>query len=73
MKNKIAKDYRSDTSNENIEKSQQAIKFFEVLLSKTVIQQCSSNLWNLKSLLNLFSLRKKIRKFSFSIKYFVCY
>ena len=34
MKNKIAKDRRSDVSNENIEENQQAIKFFKTLSSK---------------------------------------
>ena len=38
MKNKIAKNRRSNALNENIEKSQQAIKFFKVLLFKIVIQ-----------------------------------
>ena len=44
MKNKIAKDCKSSASNENIEESQQRIKFFEVLLSKIVIQRRSSSL-----------------------------
>ena len=44
MKNKIAKNRKSNASNEDIEKNQQAIKFFKVLLSKIVIQRRSSNL-----------------------------
>ena len=38
MKNKIVKDRKSDMLNENIEESQQTIKFFEVLLSKIIIR-----------------------------------
>ena len=38
MKNRIAKDRRSDVLNENIEKNQQIIKFLKVLLLKIVIQ-----------------------------------
>ena len=37
MKNRIAKDCKSNTLNENIEKSQQVTKFFEILLSKIAI------------------------------------
>ena len=44
MKNRIAKDRKSNASNENIKENQQAMKFFEVLLSKIVIQQCSNSL-----------------------------
>ena len=38
MKNKIARHCKSNALNENIEESQQAIKSFEILLSKIVIQ-----------------------------------
>ena len=73
IKNRIARDRKSNVSNENITKNQQAIKFFKVLLLKIIIQRCLNSLWNLKSLLNLFPLRKEIRKSSFPIKYFARY
>ena len=62
MKNKIARDRRSNALNENIKKSQQAIKFFEILLSKIFIRQRLNSLWNLKSLFSLPPLREEIRK-----------
>ena len=44
MKNGITKNRRLNASNENIEESQQVIKFFEVLLSKIIIRRSSNNL-----------------------------
>ena len=37
MKNRIARNCKSDISSENTEESQQAIKFFKILLSKIII------------------------------------
>ena len=44
MKNNIARNRKLDVSKENFKESQQVIKFFEVLLSKIVIRQRSTNL-----------------------------
>ena len=44
MKNRIARDCKSNSLNESIKKSQQTIKFFKVLLSKIVIKRRSNNL-----------------------------
>ena len=73
IKNKIARNRKSNASKDDIEKSQQTIKFFNLLLFECAIHWRLINFWNLEPLLSLLFIKKKIRKFSFSIMYFVYY